>query len=211
MAAQIAQWQSAYQPRDPNDPETAPNAAAATTNNKPDLPAVNPNSDKKQTVVRQGGGKKWSDDSLLEWDPAHLRLFVGNLGGETNDDALLKAFSRWETVQKARVVRDKRTNKSKGYGFVSFSGADDFFDAAKTMNKAYIQNRPVVVRKANTEIKVTNVKEKNNGRNRGNNRNNNKSGGGGGAGGYEPSLGPKQSGGVTKPGQKTKNGLRLLG
>lgn len=210
MAAQIAQWQSAYQPRDPNAPESSANSANAA-NNKPDLPAVNPNSDKKQTVARQGGGKKWTDDSLLEWDPAHLRLFVGNLGGETNDDALLKAFSRWETVQKARVVRDKRTNKSKGYGFVSFSGADDFFDAAKTMNKAYIQNRPVVVRKANTEIKVTNVKEKNYGKNKGNNRNNDKSGGGAGGGGYEPNLGPKQGGGVMKPGQKTKNGLRLLG
>lgn len=216
MAAQIAQWQSAYQPKDASDPDAAAaSSAAAAANARPDLPGANPNSDKKQTVVRQGGGKKWTDDSLLEWDPAHLRLFVGNLGGETNDDALLKAFSRWETVQKARVVRDKRTNKSKGYGFVSFSGADDFFDAAKTMNKAYIQNRPVVVRKANTEIKVTNVKEKNHGgRNKGGgggggNRNNDKSGGGGN--GYEPNLGPKQGAGVTKPGQKTKNGLRLLG
>jgi len=175
-------------------------AAAATTANQ----------ERKKTVIREGGGKKWTDDSLLEWDPSHLRLFVGNLAGETTDDALLKAFSRWPSVQKARVIRDKRTSKSKGYGFVSFSDADDFFQAAKEMNNKYIQSHPVTVRKANTEIKVANVKEKD----RHGKKNKNKKGshGGGNHGaGYEPSLGPMGGSGVVKPGQKTKNGLRLLG
>ncbi|KAH0595759.1 hypothetical protein MHUMG1_06307 [Metarhizium humberi] len=222
MAAQIAQWQSAYsseatQAVDKNGKPITPDVP------KPEVPAtaIPGQPDKKKTVVRQGGGKKWTDDSLLEWDPAHLRLFVGNLAGETTDDSLLKAFAPWKSVQKARVIRDKRTNKSKGYGFVSFSDADDFFNAAKTMNGQYIQSHPVIVRKANTEIKATNVKEKRNGKN---NRNGNwkKSGnqqGGAGHGGgsgtygaYEPAaLGPVAPTGVTKPGQKTKNGLRLLG
>lgn len=215
MAAQIAQWQSAYVSRDAVDlktgkpvgpdaprPETQPTVAAATTSTN----------EHKKTVVREGGGKKWTDDSLLEWDPSHLRLFVGNLAGETTDDALLKAFARWKSVQKARVVRDKRTSKSKGYGFVSFSDADDFFQAAKEMNGKYIQSHPVVIRKANTEIKVSNAKDKDRGKNKKKNKKYGGSGGGnGGHGGYEPSLGPMGGGGVTKPGQKTKNGLRLLG
>ncbi|TQV95661.1 RNP domain-containing protein [Cordyceps javanica] len=214
MAAQIAQWQSAYLPRDPNakdakgnpiEPPALPRAAEVS------VAQANPD----KTVVRRGGGTKWTDDTLLEWDPSHLRLFVGNLGGETTDDALLKAFARWPSVQKARVIRDKRTSKSKGYGFVSFSDADNFFQAAKEMNNKYIQNRPVVVRKANTEIKVTNVKDKNRNNNRNNNRNGNRSGSGGhghGQQGYDgASLGPKSAAGVVKPGQKTKNGLRLLG
>ncbi|PQK08737.1 hypothetical protein BB8028_0001g08100 [Beauveria bassiana] len=213
MAAQIAQWQSAYLPRDPdakdakgNPIEPSQPAAAATRPVVSEMSVAQANPDK--TVVRHGGGKKWTDESLLEWDPSHLRLFVGNLGGETTDDALLKAFSRWGSVQKARVIRDKRTSKSKGYGFVSFSDADDFFQAAKEMNNKYIQNRPVVVRKANTEIKVTSVKDKN--RN-GKNRNKSGSGGGHGQNGHDTHLGPKSAAGVVKPGQKTKNGLRLLG
>ncbi|KAK8144744.1 hypothetical protein G3M48_005375 [Beauveria asiatica] len=216
MAAQIAQWQSAYLPRDPDakdakgNPIELPSTAAAAATTRPvvvsENSAAQANPDK--TVVRHGGGKKWTDESLLEWDPSHLRLFVGNLGGETTDDALLKAFSRWGSVQKARVIRDKRTSKSKGYGFVSFSDADDFFQAAKEMNNKYIQNRPVVVRKANTEIKVTSVKDKN--RN-GKNRNKSGSGGGHGQNGHDAHLGPKSAAGVVKPGQKTKNGLRLLG
>ena len=217
-AAQIAQWQSAYVSRDSQsygkDGKPTAEQQAAADANKPigPLPGVTDPS-KKQTVVRQGGGKKWTDDTLLEWDPSHLRLFVGNLAGETTDDSLLKAFSRWPTVQRARVVRDKRTSKSKGYGFVSFSDADDFFQAAKEMNGKYIQSHPVVVRKANTEIKASNAKEKGGRNSKNNKKNHNKSGhgGNGGHGSYEPHLGPASGAGVTKPGQKTKNGLRLLG
>ncbi|KAF7563492.1 hypothetical protein G7046_g646 [Stylonectria norvegica] len=208
MAAQIAQWQSAYVSKDGREGKTP----GATDLPKPEVQIPVPAaSDKKKTVVREGGGKKWTDESLLEWDPAHLRLFVGNLAGETTDESLLKAFSRWHSVQKARVIRDKRTTKSKGFGFVSFSSADDFFQAAKEMNGKYIQSHPVVVRKANTEIKVTNAKEKVRGGKKNNKKGGSGGGSGGGGGGYEPSLGPAGGAGVTKPGQKTKNGLRLLG
>ncbi|KAG9257047.1 uncharacterized protein F5Z01DRAFT_448532 [Emericellopsis atlantica] len=207
MAAQIAQWQSAY--------VTKEGAQAPAPGQKPEY-AAPANPERKKTVAREGGGKKWTDDTLLEWDPSHMRLFVGNLAGETTDDSLLKAFSRWESVQKARVIRDKRTTKSKGYGFVSFSNADDFFAAAKEMNGKYIQSHPVTIKKANTEIKVANVKERDRGRGK-NNRNNNKKKSGSGGGthgsdhGHDAHMGSYAGAGITKPGQKTKNGLKLLG
>ncbi|KAH8675897.1 hypothetical protein BX600DRAFT_189141 [Xylariales sp. PMI_506] len=222
MAAQIAQWQSAYvkDPKETTAP-TRPGAAPAAANAYPasaptaqaDATAVDPaNPDKKKTVVRAGGGQKWTDDSLLEWDPAHLRLFVGNLAGETTDESLYKAFSRWKSLQKARVIRDKVTNKSKGFGFVSFSDPDEFFSAAKEMNGKYIQSHPVVVRKSTTEIKPQVVKDKRHGGKWNKNKNKNRSGNGNGGhdGSYEPHLGTT-GGGVVKPGQKTKNGLKLLG
>lgn len=223
----------AYNPAAAGPQATAAYGAAATTTETAPAPvdaataaaaAAAAAAEKKKTVVREGGGKKWTDDSLLEWDPSHLRLFVGNLAGETTDESLLKAFSRWASVQKAKVVRDKRTTKSKGYGFVSFSDPDDFFQAAKEMNGKYIQSHPVVVHKAKTEIKPQVVKDKRQGRGTWKNK---KSGGGGGgdghqsgsgvgktdgagAGGYETHLGP-HGGGVTKPGQKTRGGLKILG
>ena len=199
VAAQIAQWQSAYvhNPHSATVPIDSP---------RPEAHRFAPE-EKKKTVVREGGGKKWTDDSLLEWDPAHLRIFVGNLAGETTDESLLKAFMRWKSVQRAKVVRDKRTNKSKGYGFVSFSDADDFFQAAKEMNNKYIQSHPVVVRKANTEIKATNAKDKRAGQHKNKNKNRHH----GGGNNSNDALGPTPGAGVTKPGQKTKNGLRLLG
>ncbi|KAI1334005.1 hypothetical protein F5Y15DRAFT_317685 [Xylariaceae sp. FL0016] len=238
MAAQIAQWQSAYV-KDPKDASAGPatganaangrlgangipaaaggySAAAAEAANRMSEAANAATTDgKKKTVVRQGGGQKWTDDSLLEWDPSHLRLFVGNLAGETTDESLYKAFNRWKSLQKARVIRDKVTSKSKGFGFVSFSDPDEFFAAAKEMNGKYIQSHPVVVRKSTTEIKTQTVRDKHHHNNKWNKNKNKKNRGGSGGGGgregsFEPSLGP-QGGGVTKPGQKTKGGLKLLG
>ncbi|KAI1657876.1 RNA-binding domain-containing protein [Daldinia decipiens] len=246
MAAQIAQWQSAYV-KDPNKeggagaPATAGASAAGSggragyANSATTTYAAEPsasaaaasaaaaaaatNGEKKKTVVRSGGGQKWADDTLLEWDPSHLRLFVGNLAGETTDESLYKAFSQWKSLQKARVIRDKVTSKSKGYGFVSFSDPDEFFQAAKEMNGKYIQSHPVVVRKSTTEIKPTAVKDNNrwskNGKNKNKNKNRGANGSGGGGGGkrddgLEPHLGPVPTG-VHKPGQKTKGGLKILG
>ena len=219
MAAQIAQWQSAYIPKEAGAADAAGKSAAAPAPNSAE-PAADAAAadadDRKKTVYRQGGGKKWADESLTEWDPSHLRLFVGNLAGEVTDESLLKAFSRWRSVQKTKVVRDKRTTKSKGYGFVSFSDPDDFFQAAKEMNGKYIQSHPVVVRKATTEIKVAAVRDDRKGA-RGQHKKGGKSGKGGKGGdegkhqdGYAPHLGPVH-GGVQKPGQKTKGGLKLLG
>jgi hypothetical protein len=122
---------------------------------KPDRPA-----EKKLTVVRESGGQVWDDQTLLEWDPAHFRLFVGDLAGEVTDETLFKAFSKYPTLVKARVIRDKKTTKSKGYGFISFSHQDDFLKSWKEMNGKYIGSHPIKLRKAVTEIKPKVVTQK---------------------------------------------------
>ena len=151
---------------------------------------------KQKTVVRSGGGQTWQDPSLLEWDPAHFRLFVGNLAGEVTDESLLKAFSKYPSVQKARVVRDKRTTKSKGYGFVSFVDGEEYFQSARDMQGKYIGSHPVLLRKSTTEIRPTVPQDK---------RKNGKGGkgGGGGKGGTGAGVQKKQG--------KTKGGLKVLG
>ena len=151
---------------------------------------------KQKTVVRSGGGQTWQDPSLLEWDPAHFRLFVGNLAGEVTDESLLKAFAKYTSVQKARVVRDKRTTKSKGYGFVSFTDGEEYFQAARDMQGKYIGSHPVLLRKSTTEIKATVPADKRKG----------KGGKGGGGGGHGV-----RDGGVQKKQSKTKGGLKVLG
>ena len=150
----------------------------------------------KKTVVRTGGGTKWTDDSLLEWDPAHFRLFVGNLAGEVTDESLYKAFSRWSSIQKARVIRDKRTTKSKGYGFVSFSDGDDFFQAARDMQGKYIGSHPVLLSKSKTEIKAVTPKDHRKNKHRGKGVNDGKD---------------RTGAGVQKANNTTKGGLKVLG
>lgn len=47
-----------------------------------------------------------------------------------------------------KVVRDKRTGKTKGYGFVSFANPADLAAALKEMNGKYVGNRPIKLRKS---------------------------------------------------------------
>lgn len=236
MEAQIAQWQSAYAARDDNTTykgsgtgtgaASAGGANAIPVANKPTplsnqevatavsgdsgVASVVQGADGKQkTVVRSGGGESWQDSSLLEWDPAHFRLFVGNLAGEVTDDSLLKAFGKFDSIQKARVIRDKRTTKSKGFGFVSFSDGDQYFQAVKDMQGKYIGSHPVLLKRSTTDIKPVAPANKNKKNNKGGKGS--QGGGKGGGGGGRGAEGHAETGAGVKKHPKTKGGLKLLG
>ncbi|CAI8027765.1 RNA-binding protein 42 [Geodia barretti] len=100
------------------------------------------------TKLRLGGGQVWQDHSLEDWDPNDFRIFVGDLGNDVNDDLLARTFSKYPSFLKARVIRDKWTKKTKGYGFVSFKDPHDFIQAMREMNGRYIGNRPMRLRKS---------------------------------------------------------------
>ncbi|KAJ6221557.1 hypothetical protein RDWZM_000102 [Blomia tropicalis] len=103
---------------------------------------------KKKKVLRMAGGQVWEDPSLTEWDPNDFRIFCGDLGNDVTDDVLTRSFNRFNSFVKAKVVRDKRTNKSRGYGFVSFKDPQDFARAIKEMNGKYVGSRPIKLRKS---------------------------------------------------------------
>jgi hypothetical protein len=98
--------------------------------------------------LRGAGGEVWTDPTLCEWSAHDFRIFCGDLGREVGDDTLLNAFKRYSSVAHARVVRDKHTGHSRGYGFVSFSNATDFAKALKEMNGKYVGSRPLKLRKS---------------------------------------------------------------
>uniref|UniRef100_A0AC34QQR4 RNA-binding protein 42 n=1 Tax=Panagrolaimus sp. JU765 TaxID=591449 RepID=A0AC34QQR4_9BILA len=115
---------------------------------------------KMKRFVRVAGGQKWEDASLAEWDPNDFRIFCGDLGNEVSDELLAKAFRKYPSFQKAKVVRDARTNKSKGYGFVSFRLQDDFVRAMREMDGKYVGNRPIKLRKSNWKDRSVEVVKK---------------------------------------------------
>jgi len=94
---------------------------------------------------------RWRDPTLDEWPEDDHRLFVGDLGNEVNDDGLARAFSAYSSVSKVRVVRDKRTGKSRGYGFVSFADGEEFARALHEVQGRYIGTRPCKLRKSTAE------------------------------------------------------------
>ncbi|XP_064425715.1 RNA-binding protein 42 isoform X2 [Latimeria chalumnae] len=119
--------------------------------------------EKVKRCIRTAAGTSWEDPSLLEWDSDDFRIFCGDLGNEVNDDILARAFSRYPSFLKAKVIRDKRTGKTKGYGFVSFKDPNDYVRAMREMNGKYVGSRPIKLRKSmwkDRNIEVVRKKQK---------------------------------------------------
>lgn len=103
---------------------------------------------KPKKFLRAAGGTTWEDPTLAEWDPEDYRIFVGDLGNDVTDDLLKSTFEQYPSFVKAKVVRDKRTEKSRGYGFVSFKDVQDYAKAMKEWDGKYLGNRPIKLRKS---------------------------------------------------------------
>lgn len=118
---------------------------------------------KPKKIIRTAAGETWEDPSLEEWEKDDFRIFCGDLGNEVTDEVLARAFSRYPSFLKSKVVRDKRTNKTKGYGFVSFKDPNDFVQAMREMNGKYVGNRPIKLRKSSwrdRNIEIVRKKDK---------------------------------------------------
>ena len=79
------------------------------------------------------------------------RVFVGGLSAEVNDYILAKAFRAFGTMSDARVMWDKRSGKSYGYGFVAFVNKTDAEQAIATMNGEWLGSRKIRVNWAKQE------------------------------------------------------------
>ncbi|KAG6445685.1 RNA-binding protein 42 isoform X2 [Manduca sexta] len=130
----------------------------------PEAVTAKPKKEKKnRKVVRTAGGQVWEDVTLLDWPDDDFRMFCGDLGNDVTDELLTRTFSKYSSFQRAKVIRDKRTNKSKGFGFVSFKDPGDFIKAMKEMDGRYVGSRPIKLRKStwkNRSLDVVRKKEK---------------------------------------------------
>jgi RNA recognition motif-containing protein len=76
------------------------------------------------------------------------KLYVGNLAYSVRDDDLLQQFAEFGSVSSAKVMTDRDTGRSKGFGFVEM-GSDAMAEAAiRGMNGKSIDGRALVVNEA---------------------------------------------------------------
>ena len=73
------------------------------------------------------------------------KLFVGSLSWNTSDADLEKAFSSFGEVSEAKVITDRNTGRSRGFGFVSFEQNDAADKAVQAMNNAELDGRNITV------------------------------------------------------------------
>lgn len=76
------------------------------------------------------------------------KLYVGNLPYSVDDGRLQTAFSQFGQVDSARVVTDRETGRSKGFGFVEMSTDDEATTAIEKLNGTDLDGRAINVSEA---------------------------------------------------------------
>lgn len=76
------------------------------------------------------------------------KLYVGNLPYTVNDQVLMDTFSACGKVDSARVVMDRDTGRSKGFGFVEMSSEDEASAAISKYDGSQLEGRSITVNEA---------------------------------------------------------------
>ena len=100
------------------------------------------------------------------------RLYVGNLAYSVTDDSLQRAFSAHGSVTSAKVMMDRDSGRSKGFGFVEMATDEEAQAAIRAMNGVSLDGRAINVNEAKPR------------EDRGSGGGGNRGGYGGGRGGY---------------------------
>jgi RNA recognition motif-containing protein len=73
------------------------------------------------------------------------KLYVGNLSYGTNDESLGQLFAEFGEVVEAKVITDKFSGRSKGFGFVTMKDEETAKKAIEAVNGKEIEGRSIVV------------------------------------------------------------------
>ena len=113
------------------------------------------------------------------------KLYVGNLSYSVNDDSLHQHFSEFGTISSAKVMMDRDSGRSKGFGFVEMSSDAEAQAAIGGMNGKSVDGRDMVVNEARPmEPRTGGFGGGGGGRRDGGGGGGGYGGGGGGGGGY---------------------------
>jgi RNA recognition motif-containing protein len=77
-----------------------------------------------------------------------MNIFVGNLDFKVNEHDLEKVFQEYGTVSSAKIITDKYSGRSRGFGFVTMEDQDEAKKAIKGLDGTTLNDRDVVVNEA---------------------------------------------------------------
>jgi len=76
------------------------------------------------------------------------KVFVGGLSWGTSDDGLKSAFDKFGEIEEAKVITERQTGRSRGFGFVTFSEGDSVKTAIDEMDGTQLDGRAIKVSEA---------------------------------------------------------------
>jgi RNA recognition motif-containing protein len=74
-----------------------------------------------------------------------MNMYVSNLSFHTTDDDLKTLFSQFGAVSSAKVITDRETGRSRGFGFVEMESTKEGNEAMKNLNQKEIEGRAMSV------------------------------------------------------------------
>lgn len=77
-----------------------------------------------------------------------MNIFVGNLNFQTEENQLRDLFAEFGTVSSARIMIDKFSNRSRGFGFVEMADKSSAERAIEKLNGVYLDQKTLVVNEA---------------------------------------------------------------
>jgi len=76
------------------------------------------------------------------------KLYVGGLSYDTTEDQLREEFAKFGAVESATVIRDRYSDRSKGFGFVEMSSDSEAEEAIRGLNETVLDGRQITVNHA---------------------------------------------------------------
>lgn len=76
------------------------------------------------------------------------KLFVGGVSWNTTEDALRKAFETFGVVTEAKIITDRETGRSRGFGFVTFADTNEAMVAISKMDGTELDGKIIKVNEA---------------------------------------------------------------
>jgi len=76
------------------------------------------------------------------------KLFIGGLSWDTTDDGLRQAFASYGEITEAKVITDRDTGRSRGFGFVTFAQNEDAKSAISKMDGTSLDGKTIKVNEA---------------------------------------------------------------
>jgi len=77
-----------------------------------------------------------------------MNIYVGNLSFRTDDEELREVFAEFGEVTSAKVIMDRETNRSRGFGFVEMANDNEGNAAIEALNGAEVSGRSLRVNEA---------------------------------------------------------------
>lgn len=91
---------------------------------------------------------KCYERSRIIIENSKMEIYVGNLPWSTSDQDLTDAFGAFGKVEKASIISDRNSGRSKGFGFVTMEDADEANKAIESLNGSEMAGRNLKVNEA---------------------------------------------------------------